>query len=63
MLAAAAQDGSEKAATVVLRSMDDGTENATIAPPEGATHVAGMAYSDDGSRLVVTYGWKLTTYS
>ncbi|MGA7690437.1 MAG: BTAD domain-containing putative transcriptional regulator [Jiangellales bacterium] len=63
VLAAAAQDGSEKAATVVLRSMDDGTENATIAPPEGATHVAGMAYSDDGSRLVVAYGWKRTTYS
>ncbi len=63
VLAAAAQDGSEPAATVVLRSLYDGTEKATIAPPEGATHVAGMAYSDDGSRLVITYGWKLRTYS
>ncbi len=62
VLAAAAQDGSEKAATVVLRSMDDGTENATIAPPEDATHVVGMAYSDDGQALVVTYGWDPTTY-
>ena len=45
-----------------LRSMDTGAEYASVAPPEGATHVAGMAYSDDGTRLVVTYGWESTTY-
>ncbi len=62
VLAAAAQDGDGLAATVVLRAMDTGQERASIAPPEGATHVAGMAFTDDGSQLVLTYGWPQDTY-
>lgn len=61
VLAAAAQDGGDVAATVVLRSMDTGAEQAALAPPKGATHAGGLAYSDDGSVLVVTSEWDQTT--
>jgi len=62
-LAVAAQGGSIPPATVVLTSTATGTETARVAPPEDATHVVGLAYSDDGQALVVTYGWDPTTYS